>query len=333
MANGCVTVKGQDQATGTTFVHQLNGNDAFAWDIDKINDGYPILTWQGGFDVAYWITEQPEDVEAAERAVVSFGVEDTDQAASYQWQYSKDDGQTWADSAIDSFDTNEFIWRLYPWRAERIYRCYIEYSDGTFDYTDNASATVKEYEVFVQQPEKEQTAFIGDTVALSVEVNPEVIAEPVYVWQYSSDGGDTWQATGLTGKGTDTLSFKVTAARAANKYRCKVGVVDGVYVYSDAASVVLDENYVITEQPESTSAAVGETVSFTVQTNDVTASYQWEYSADGQTWQPTGLSGNATKTLSFKVTAARAANQYRCAVTFTGAAEPVYTDVVSVTTD
>lgn len=77
-----------------------------------------------------------------------------------------------------------------------------------------------------------QTVTAGNTVAFSVTaVGAGTIS---YQWQYSTDSGETWSDTALSGNKTETLSFSATAARSGYQYRCKV--TDGVdTVYSNAA--------------------------------------------------------------------------------------------------
>lgn len=74
--------------------------------------------------------------------------------------------------------------------------------------------------------------------------------------------------------------------------------------------------FVITAQPKSVTAAVGDTAKFTVAATGDVASYQWEYkSATGTKWTATTLTGNKTATLSVGASAGRNGYSYRCKVT------------------
>ena len=74
----------------------------------------------------------------------------------------------------------------------------------------------------------------GGSVKFTVKV---LCVNPAYDWEYSSDGGTTWQATSLTGHTTHTLSVTASASRDGFKYRCKITDAYGTTVVSDAATL------------------------------------------------------------------------------------------------
>lgn len=87
---------------------------------------------------------------------------------------------------------------------------------------------------------------------------------------------------------------------------------------------------VISAQPVSATAAVGDKVSFTVEAVGV-ASYQWQFSTNnGSTWSDSTATGARTNTLSnYEVTTARLSYKFRCKLTdYDG--NVVYTDVVGI---
>lgn len=60
-----------------------------------------------------------------------------------------------------------------------------------------------------------------------------------YLRYRSNDKGATWTQTYLSGYNTDTLSFSVTAARAAKLYNCVITDAGGNTVETNAVSVTI----------------------------------------------------------------------------------------------
>lgn len=67
-------------------------------------------------------------------------------------------------------------------------------------------------------------------------------------------------------------------------------------------------------QPQSVSSETGVNVTFTVTAIGNSLSYQWQ-SKTGGNWANSGLTGNATKTLTVPVTTQRNGAQFRCVIT------------------
>ncbi len=75
------------------------------------------------------------------------------------------------------------------------------------------------------------------------------------------------------------------------------------------------EPLVITEQPGAVEAGAGETVSLHVEANRTDVTYQWQWSADGNTWKNCSSAGSKTDTFSFTMKETLGGRQYRCIVT------------------
>jgi hypothetical protein len=73
---------------------------------------------------------------------------------------------------------------------------------------------------------------VGDTVTFTVEAENAAS----YQWQFSKDGGNTYQNTGITGNKTDTITVKLTSAYITYYWRCVVTGTDGVKVTSEGAT-------------------------------------------------------------------------------------------------
>jgi hypothetical protein len=93
---------------------------------------------------------------------------------------------------------------------------------------------------------------------------------------------------------------------------------------------ILSAELKILTQPENVTCANGATATFRVEAQGDNLKYQWYASSDGVTWSKTYLDGSTTDTLSFSVTAARAAKVYKCVITDIGG-NTVETGAVSVT--
>ena len=99
-------------------------------------------------------------------------------------------------------------------------------------------------------------------------------------------------------------------------FRCVVKSSSGQSVTSNAAKLTVSNSgsLTITAQPTNVTAEVGKVVTFKV-TATGASSYQWQASTDGgKTWVNSGAGGNRTATLSFTVAAAHNGYMFRCVV-------------------
>ncbi|MBQ2062778.1 MAG: hypothetical protein II458_08950 [Oscillospiraceae bacterium] len=76
--------------------------------------------------------------------------------------------------------------------------------------------------------------------------------------------------------------------------------------------------YAFRQQPESRAVAVGETATFSVDTNIFAYTYQWQYSDNGTKWNNCTSAGYDTSSFSVTGGAANNGRQYRCVVTNMG---------------
>ncbi len=157
------------------------------------------------------------------------------------------------------------------------------------------------------------TAEEGSTVKFAVKADG---ADLTYQWQYSTDGGETWENSLATGNNTATLTVPATADGNGYKYRCIVKSGNSE-VTSDAATLTVSTNTAptITTQPQDVTAEEGSTAKFTVKANGADLTYQWQYSADGgKTWKAASATGNNTATLTVPATADGNGYKYRCVI-------------------
>ena len=77
----------------------------------------------------------------------------------------------------------------------------------------------------------------------------------------------------------------------------------------------IEQSVIILVQPADVSGKIGQTVSYTVEAENV-ASWQWYYTKDsGKSWYKSNGTGASTDTLSLKVTNTNKTNKYRCKLT------------------
>ncbi len=260
------------------------------------------------------ITLNPKSNAVAVGEYATFTVE-TENAAAFQWQYSKD-GAHWYRSGAEGNQTDTLIVKGEQKSQGNRYRCVVTGIDG------NTKKSFMAAMIVMTVAPKTCTAAVGETASYSLKA--EGIAS--YQWQYSKDNGASWYKSSATGAETDTVSFKATATNRAMIYRCKLTTPDEAYAFTKPVGFA--EGMKITAQPVNVTAAAGDTVSFKVAATNV-ASYQWQYSKDGNTWNKSGAAGNTTDTIQLTVTASNKANVYRCKLT--GADGSVqYTNAVGV---
>ncbi|MGN0159532.1 MAG: leucine-rich repeat domain-containing protein, partial [Brotaphodocola sp.] len=169
------------------------------------------------------------------------------------------------------------------------YSTSVEVDGVTYVLDENGHATQKVDVIFeiTKQPEN-VVAGVNDTVIFSVEAT----GVENYQWQFSRDGGETWQTAGFSGNKTSEMTVELNATRIRYEFRCELTGTDGSKLYTDTVKAA--EAFKITKQPINAEVAdVNETVKFSVEASGV-SSYQWQFSRDGETWQTAGFSGNKT---------------------------------------
>ena len=154
---------------------------------------------------------------------------------------------------------------------------------------------------------------IGSVVTFSMAATGEGIT---YQWQYSTDGGETWTNSGMTGAQTNTLNVTVNANRDGQMYRCMVTDDSGTGVPTVAVTLRVGKAPVIVSQPQSYAGAAGTTAVFAVEATGENLTYQWQYSSNGgEIWTNSSATGAKTASISVGAMAYRNGQMYRCIVT------------------
>ncbi|MDO4492061.1 MAG: hypothetical protein Q4B85_13440, partial [Lachnospiraceae bacterium] len=260
------------------------------------------------------ITEQPKSLESARvGSSISYHVT-AENAASYQWQYSKDE-KSWYNSGASSAKTDTLTLTLSTANGANKYRCKITDTQGTVHYTDTVwvKQVIADGFKITAQPQSVASAKFGDTITYKVTAT----GAASYQWQYSKDG-KTWYNSGVASAKTNTMTLVLSTSNMNNKYRCAIKDNEGTVHYTNTVSVLKVDSFTITKQPSDWDVTKGKAASFSV-TAQGASSYQWQYSKDrGKTWYKSSITptlSSGTSTIKVNIAPSNAANIYRCKVT------------------
>ncbi|MBR4342360.1 MAG: leucine-rich repeat domain-containing protein [Lachnospiraceae bacterium] len=261
------------------------------------------------------IEEQPEDISAEAGATVKFKVKASGTGLKYQWQVSKDGGNSWVNSGMTGYNTNELTVVAIKERNGYKFRCVVTDKENNKKISDVATLTVSASEVKITSQPANVTTASGTTVTFKITATGNGLK---YQWQTSKNGGQTWVNSGMTGYNTDTLTVSAISDRNGYKFRCVVTDKNGNSVTSDAATLTISvsTDTKITSQPEDVTTAAGTTVTFKITASGTGLKYQWQTSKDGgSTWVNSGMTGYNTNTLTVSAIADRNGYKFRCVVT------------------
>lgn len=196
----------------------------------------------------------------------------------------------------------------------QMYRVTVYDKYGNSVMSDAASMTKVPLKI-LEQPQ-DRSAAVNKYARFSVTVQGEGIT---YSWQFRDTDDTDWHTSTL---GTSrAYSVNMTSGRVGRRVRCIITDRYGNTVISDEAVMVLPGTLVVTQQPVSTTATIGQTVDFSVTASEDDLTYQWQYSEDGgNTWRDCNGSNHAgslsftSSALSFKANAAYNGRIYRCKI-------------------
>lgn len=225
---------------------------------------------------------------------------------AYQWQYSKDGGQTWHNSTSSTAKSSDLNVTCNSNTKNSLYRCRITGLDGKYAYSNAAGFDVVPGAVITLQPHS-QVVKMGESA--SFKVTARNVEEDSYQWFYSKDGSSWFKSTLASAK-TDTLTVKTSTTNINYQYRCQMTGTDGNIKKSTPVGFIQ-----VSTRPADSTAKVGSKVTFKTVASKSDTTYQWQYSKDGKEWYNTSLSGNATSTLSFTASTNNRSNYFRCKLT------------------
>lgn len=254
----------------------------------------------------------------------SFQVVATGTGLTYQWQLSTNGGITWNNvPAAAPYSGTTSVKLLISSVTAAMngyrYRCIVSgtctpaATSGTAILTVNTSPTITSSPSSV-------TVCPGNPTSFSVTATGTTLT---YVWQYSTDGGTTWNNVPASApySGTITATLGIsnpTSAMNGYKYRVVVSGACNPGVISASATLNVNAVPAVTTQPVNAELCAGGDTSFKITATGAGITYQWQVSSGGPFSNvPAGApySGTTTNTLLISgVTAAMNGYQYRCVV-------------------
>jgi len=196
------------------------------------------------------INRQPEDQIITENKNVTFAVGTNASAPSYQWEYSKDGGNSWIkvtkNGASASYTTTG-----YASRNGWLFRCNV--TSGGTTKTSNAAAIIFEEQNqinILQQPE-DVTISENGNVLFACEAEGKDLK---YQWEYSKDKGRNWIK--VTKNGTSNF-YKTAGTESRNGWLFRCQITSGTNtVTTNNAKIIFKEKEIV---PTDINLNVGDT--------------------------------------------------------------------------
>ena len=264
----------------------------------------------------YVISSHPEDCSAVEGSIAFFAIK-AEQATSFQWQCSDNDGRSWYNTGIGGATSTQsrLEFTANASLAKRTYRCLVFFPDGTSLVSSSAQLKLSASQITGQPQDAAVTT--GSEVSFTVQAQGAIS----FQWQCSDNDGKSWYNTGIGNAASrqPTLRFIANAALAKRLYRCMVTFQNGMTAATQNVKLCLVSNEgIITAQPQNCVTSVGTEATFSVDAEHATA-YQWQCSDNGgKTWYNTAIGGPTSKnrSMGFIATEGLAKRLYRCMVSF-----------------
>ena len=219
------------------------------------------------------ITKQPQSVTANIGDSVKFTVKASGNDLSYQWYYKKADASDWTKwtghtSANTTATANE------SWNGMQV-KCTVTDGSGSTVDSESAVVTVNIPLAITKQPQS-VTANIGDSVKFTVKASGTGLK---YQWYFKKSGASDW--TKWTGHTTAATTATANESWNGMNVKCTVTDGSGSTVDSKAATVTMNIPLAIKQQPQSVTAEICETVTFSVKASGTGLSYQWYFKKAG----------------------------------------------------
>ena len=250
------------------------------------------------------IVKQPQNavVEAGKAAV--FSVEATGSGLQYQWQYQLAGTTKWVDWT--SKTTPEIAVGYKASRDNMLLRCVITDDSGNTHTSDTALLSYGQVITIINQPQH-AVVETGKAAVFSIDAIGSGLQ---YLWQYQLAGTTKW--VDWTSKTTPEIAVGYKASRNNMLLRCVLTDASGYSKTSDSALLTYGQPVRIVRQPTYALANLNSEVYFTISAIGNDPEYEWQYSADQQTWVSTG---STEASYSFTVTNENKDYYFRCVVT------------------
>lgn len=298
-------------STASVTWPNLNPQTQYQWYV-TVNDGTSTTTgpvWSfttTGGESAPVVTTQPVNltVNAGQAATFTAAASGSPTPA-VQWQLSTNSGTTWND--ISGATSTTYSFTASSADNGKQYRAVFTNSLGSVS-SNAATLTVNTPPAVITQPGS-LTVTAGQTASFTAAAsgNPS----PTVQWQVSSDGGTTW--ANISGAISATYSFTTSASDNGKQFRAVFTNLAGTAT-TNAGTLTVQTQPVVTTQPSNQTVNAGQTVSFTAgASGNPVPTVQWQSSADGITW--TNISGATSTTYGFTTSSGDNGRQFHAVFT------------------
>ena len=265
------------------------------------------------------IVEQPTDICAAiDEIGTATVVAESEGEISYQWYFKAAGGTEWQVSGMPGAKTATISVQVLQRRLGQQYKCVLTDTRGESVETDAVTVVnADRSEIIITSQPDHIRAKLGENGSAAVTASSDAALR--YQWYFMAKNGTAWQASGMEGSKTATITVPVTAARLGQQYKCVITAEDGATAETEVVEVKLPEpgGITIVSQPEDIVAELGTNGSATVEVGaEAALRYQWYFkTVNTEVWKVSGMEGSKTPTITVPVTAARIGQAYKCVIT------------------
>ena len=232
------------------------------------------------------ITQQPVDRSVVTGNMVEFTITAIPDSVTYQWYNKAPDEMDWvimdgATSAVLALNASLSM-------DGTMYRCTLSLPGITPLQSDGATLEVLEKpNIVITEEPSDITVYEGRSATFTVKTAVQSVS-----YQWYRDGSP------VTGATDETFTF--TAGPDDVEVHCLLSC-EG---YNDTetyhATLTIDQDILITEQPVDSTVAEGETAEFSISALPIGVTYQWYSTSDDVTWTP--VTGGTSPTLNVENT-------------------------------
>ena len=262
---------------------------------------YCKVTDQNGYSVnsntatitvtkALKITAHPSDISVKSGSTVAFTVVASGEGLQYQWYYKKSGATGWSlwkshTTATTTATAND------TWNGMKVY-CKVTDSSGKSINSNAATITVTSSLAITQQP-KNLTVTLGNSITLTVKASGSGLQ---YQWYFMKKGQTAWSKWNGRTHASETVTPNDTWDGI--KLYCKVTDSSGKSVNSNAATITVSQPLKITQQPQSKTVKLGDSVTLSLKATGSGLQYQWYFMKSGAIeWSKWNGHTHATETV------------------------------------
>ncbi len=300
-------------STYTTNVYSVpmnasrDGRQIYCVITDKYGNSVTTDTVTLSMKRAVKIEKQPTSVSALDGTQATVRVTASGDGLTYKW-YFKDAGKT-KFYLTTSFTGPKYVIKMNAERADRQVYCVVTDQYGNSVTTDTVTLKMGVAAQITQQPQS-ASGFDGERVKVTVGAIGDGLT---YKWYYKDAAGKDFALT--TTYTTNTYSVPMKASRDGRQIYCVVTDQYGNSVTTDTVTLIMKKTAQITQQPQSASGFVGESVTITVGASGDGLTYKWYFMNPGDSkFSATGTFTGDTYTIS-SMSASRDGRQIYCVIT------------------